>query len=280
MLSYRHAYHAGNHADVLKHLVLVSCLSHLCEKEKGLLIADTHAGAGRFRLDSREAALNAEYETGIGRLLAGKSPPAVFQPYLDLVRICNDDGPLRHYPGSPWLAMRLLRPQDRLRLFELHPRDHQLLDKMCSNDHRVTVDRADGLKALTALLPPPSRRALVLIDPSYEVKQDYTRVVHALRDARQRFANGSYIVWYPMLRRREAVELPKRLKASAGERWLHCWLQVRAPATEGFGMHGSGLVVVNPPWPLPAFLSAALPALCERLGQDGKAGFGLEHEIP
>ncbi len=281
MLSYRHAFHAGNHADVLKHCVLVQVLDHYTRKDKPFWYIDTHAGAGLYALDSGYAAQNAEFRDGIGRLWRRDDLPPAVARYVKLVHDLNQDGTLRRYPGSPALALPLLREDDRMRLCELHPGDHKLLlQTMQGNGRRVKIEAADGYAGLRALLPPAPRRAVVLIDPPYEQKQDYARVVDALKDSLQRFATGTYLLWYPLLPRPEPRLLQDRLARLAPESWLHATLSVQAPSGEGFGMHGSGLYVVNPPWTLPAALETVLPFLARVLGKDAGAAHTLAHRIP
>ncbi len=276
MLSYRHAFHAGNHADVLKHFVLVCLLRHLAQKDKPFWVIDTHAGAGAYGLDAGYAAKNAEFAEGIGRLLERTDLPAALADYVDLVRGMNAGDKLGFYPGSPYLAAKLLRPQDRLRLFEMHPTDVDLLGKTFLNDKRVIVTRGDGFAGLKALLPPPSRRGLVLIDPSYEDKADYSRVADALKDSLKRFPTGAYAIWYPQLARPEARRLPERLRALKDVAWLDASLSVRKAAAGEPGMSGSGLFLVNPPWTLADSLRACLPVLKSALALDDNAGFHLE----
>jgi 23S rRNA (adenine2030-N6)-methyltransferase len=277
MLSYRHAFHAGNHADVLKHFVLMQLLQYLNQKDKPWWFIDTHAGAGLYALDQGYAAKNAEYENGIAGLWKRDDLPAALAEYVDLVRGLNPDGVLRLYPGSPWVAQQALRTDDRLRLFELHPADFKLLtDNFREAGRRVKVEQADGFTALKALLPPPSRRGLVLIDPSYEEKQDYQRVPAALLDALKRFETGNYAVWYPLLQRQESRQFAEKLKRLPVKNWLHVSLTVNTPAADGFGMHGSGMFVLNPPWTLHATLKQVMPWLVRVLGQDAGAAFSLE----
>ena len=279
MLSYRHAFHAGNHADVLKHLVLIQVLNHLNQKDKPWWYVETHAGAGVYDLGSNYARKNSEHDTGIGRLWSRSDLPQAVADYLAVVRGMNPDGHLRLYPGSPWIASRLMRPRDRLRLFELHPNDLDLLRRSFAEMSRqVRIEGADGFAGLKTVLPPPPRRGLTLIDPAYEVKTDYRQVIAALKAGLERFATGIYAVWYPMLPRLEARELPDRLKRLPGLRWLHVGLSVRAPSPDGHGMHGSGLFLVNPPWPLAETLRAILPWLAKALAQDDKAAFVLEEQ--
>ena len=277
MLSYRHAFHAGNHADVLKHLVLMQLLDYFNQKDKPYWAIDTHAGAGVYALDTGYAMQNAEYQTGIARLLGRDDLPAALAAYVGLVRQLNPTAALRVYPGSPWIAQHLLREQDQLRLFELHPTDSQHLSvNFADAGRRVKVQNIDGFAGLKANLPPAPRRGLVLIDPSYEEKQDYQRVPAALKDALKRFATGTYAVWYPLLQRHESQHFVAALKNVQAKAWLNVSLTVHAPKAGGFGMHGSGMFIVNPPWTLRASLQAVMPYLIKVLGQDGGAGFVLE----
>ena len=281
MLSYRHAFHAGNHADVLKHTVLIALLDYLNQKDKPWLFVDSHAGAGIYDLQGEYARKNAEYEGGIGRLWERTDLPPLLASYVELGRGLNPEGRLRLYPGSPWCARARARPSDRLRLFELHGSDHRLLASTFSEAGRqVKIEAADGYDRLKSALPPPSRRALVLIDPPYEEKRDYPRTVEALKDSLARFPGGTYMVWYPLLQKPDARQLPSRLKAARPPGWLNVTLSVQSPAKDGFGMHGSGLYIANPPWTLPAQLEATLPWLVKTLGVDAGAGYTLEHEIP
>ncbi len=280
MLSYRHAFHAGNHADVLKHTVLLELLAYYNRKDKPWWYIDTHAGGGCYALDSDQASKTVEFEDGIGRLWARDDLPAPLAAYVAAVRQFNPQGSLLFYPGSPALAMTCARAQDRLRLFELHPADFESLQRtFASEADRVQVSRTDGLGALKALLPPPTRRAVVLIDPSYEVKDDYRQVVDTLREAMRRFSTGTFVVWYPLLARPEARQLPARLAELGAENWLDVRLVVKRPPRDGFGMFGSGLFIVNPPWVLPERLEAMLPWLAEVLAVDEGAAFDLEHHI-
>ena len=277
MLSYRHGYHAGNHADVLKHIVLVQLARYMGQKDKPFTYADTHAGGGIYDLESTFASKLAEYREGVGRLWERRDVPPAVAEYLAEVRALNPSGRLLQYPGSPWIAARVLREQDRLRLFELHCKESRLLGE-CFKDagKRVTVEPCDGFAGLKAVLPPPSRRGLVLIDPSYEDKHDYERVVQGVKDALTRFAGGTYAVWYPQLTRRESIDLPQRLKRLPAKGWVHVALRVREPSKDGFGMHGSGMFVLNPPWTLHATLVETMPWLTGVLALDAGAGFTLE----
>lgn len=276
MLAYRHAFHAGNAADVLKHTTLVAVLQHMNLKDKGYRVVDTHAGAGAYALRGRHAQLHREFDNGVARLWSRQDLPPALRAYLDAVRAHNGSGALHHYPGSPELARQLMRPQDQLRLFELHATDHGQLAGRMRDDARVEVRPADGFAALKAQLPPPTRRAVVLIDPSYEIKSDYTRSLAALREALARFAECTVIVWLPQLQLLEAARLPARLKAAATGKapkgWLLARLSVARPRERGFGMLGSWVFVANPPHTLAPALRAALPVLAQVLAEDEGAG--------
>ena len=281
MLSYRHAFHAGNHADVLKHFLLVELIRYFSQKETPFWYVDTHAGAGVYALDTGYATKLAEHVDGIGRLWNRSDLPAPLAEYVKLVRELNPDGKLRAYPGSPWLAQRLLRREDRLRLFELHSSDSALLQDNfralgADVQRRTIIALTDGYAGLKAVLPPLPRRGLVLIDPSFEDKSDYSTVVLALKDALTRFATGTYMLWYPQLVRADSQRLPAALKSLPAKNWLHIALSVCAPAEDGFGMRGSGLFILNPPWTLHKTLQEVMPYLVKVLGRDAGAGFVLE----
>ncbi len=279
MLAYRHAFHAGNHADVLKHLVLAEVLQYMGSKDKPYTLIDTHAGAGGYSLEGRYAQQGGEFRDGIERLWAARALPAPLADYVALVRRFNGGGALEQYPGSPAIAQMLLRPDDRLSLYELHPTELRILDAFLGRRPHTKVHMSDGFDALARELPPPSRRGVVLIDPSYELKSDYAKVVAALRTALQRFAQGSVLVWHPQLQLVEAAGLPKRLAGAAApatKGWLHATLTVGVPRADGFGLFGSGMFIVNPPFTLHERLTQALPLLVELLGQHDGARYTLE----
>ncbi|MFG6447856.1 23S rRNA (adenine(2030)-N(6))-methyltransferase RlmJ [Roseateles sp. BYS180W] len=280
MLAYRHAFHAGNHADVLKHLVLAEILRYMNEKDKPYTLVDTHAGAGGYALDGRYAQKNAEYKGGISALYDQAQLPEPLAHYVELVRGFNQGGRLNQYPGSPAVARQLMRSTDRLRCYELHPTELRILEAYLADRPNTQVSGADGFGALRAELPPPSRRAVVLIDPPYEIKADYAKVVGALREAMQRFAEGTVAIWYPQLQLLESAQLVQRLKsvaeASAKKGWLHVRLSVEHADAKGFGMLGSGMFVVNPPFKLHDQLLQCLPTLVDRLGQVDDASYLLE----
>lgn len=305
MFSYRHAFHAGNHADVLKHVVLIATLDHLLAKEAPLTVVDTHAGAGLYRLDGDYAGTSGEAAEGILKLLAPDRPapsgsgkkvaePETLAPaiarYLEVVGDFNPQGGARIYPGSPFIAQHLLRDQDKLKLFELHPTDSRTLSANIAQleaGRQIAVLHEDGFSAATKFLPPPSRRALLLCDPSYEVKSDYARVLDFVAEAVKRFATGTYAVWYPIIPRPEAHDLPRRLKTlatKAGKSWLHATLTIKSSkivtdaggATHRPGLPASGMFLINPPFTLKPLLQAALPQLASRLAQDRNATFSLD----
>jgi 23S rRNA (adenine2030-N6)-methyltransferase len=301
MLSYRHAFHAGNHADVLKHITLLALLKYLTQKE-ALTVIDTHAGAGLYRLDSDHSHTSGEAQEGILRLSAAlhDKPGAEVAPaiagYLDLLAGLNPDfgtshdpAALRVYPGSPFIASQFLAGRHKLKLFELHPTDFRALS---GNIGQLELGRSaacamqDGIEALRPLLPPPSRRALVICDPSYEMKTDYGRVSAVIGDALKRFPTGTYAIWYPLIPRPEAHDLPKKLKtlaSRAGRAWLDATLTVKGSKlhktvdgeTLRPGLPASGMFIINPPYTLHGELKAALPQLEQWLGQDHNAAHSL-----
>lgn len=283
MFSYRHGFHAGNHADVLKHITLIQILRYQNQKPAPYWFIDLHAGAGLYDLSGAWAKKRGEFEQGIGAIWDRASPPAPVQDYLAVIRSLNPDGQLRIYPGSPWIALQECRESDRLRLFEMHPTEsgvlRQNLDQLGQRvARRCAVFDTDGFSGLRAHVPPPSRRAVVLFDPSYEDKKDYRRVLETLRDALARFPTGCYVVWYPLVQRRESNELARALERLGVPDWLHVVLQVQKPADDGLGLHGSGMFVINPPWTLRETMQAAMPWLAAALGQDERATWRVSHE--
>jgi len=280
LFSYRHAFHAGNHADVLKHSILVQTLDYFNRKATPYWFIDTHAGAGIYDLADDWATTNGEFVDGLDRLLGAEDAPGLITRYLDEVRHFNPDGVANFYPGSPWLALRALRDHDQLRLFEMHPSEVDVLKENLAQQGRearkqTTIYESDGFGGLKSLLPPAPRRGIIIIDPSYEDKADYRRTLQALKDSLQRFATGCYLIWYPLVQRLEAQELARTLTRMKGIEWLNATLTVRKPASDGFGLHGSGMFVVNPPWTLHAELESALPWLSKKLAQDDSAAFTL-----
>ncbi len=289
MFSYRHAFHAGSHADILKHMTLIHLVDYLQEKPGALTIIDTHAGAGIYSLEDGFAAVSKEADGGILRLQkftkelanTGNLVPNSIQHYLDLIQAENIGEKPSIYPGSPFILASLLRPQDRLKLFELHPKEIDILRHNISQlkqAKQIDIYAEDSFARLKGLLPPPSRRGLVLIDPSYEDKQDYRHLESAMNEALQRFATGCYAIWYPCLSRREAADLPGRMKKIAiahNRSWLHTELRVENSPGER-RLQASGMFIINPPWTLEKSLAESLPTLTKALGLNSGAEFLLK----
>src|SRR5262245_15263879 len=274
MLSYLHGYHAGNHADVLKHTVLTALLARLVAKDSPLRYVETHAGAGGYDLRAPAAQRNREHEGGVGKLWdASDAPPAVSR-WLDLARRFNGDGALKRYPGSPWLARESLRPIDDLFLFELHPAEYRALKKACAEDGRAKILREDGLAACIGLVPPPSKRALVFVDPSYELRDEHRQVVGALEKLHARFATGVFAIWYPVIERRWVERYERALRTAIGSVSTY-ELSIARERHEG-GLVGSGMFIVNPPWQLDDELGEALPWLAQRLGVEREGSYRIE----
>jgi len=277
--SYRHGFHAANHADVLKHAVLVQILDYARRKPTPIQLIDTHSGAGLYDLTHEWSRQNAEADTGITRILGAQSAretPLLIKRYLQAVAECKKRHGQHSYPGSPWLALHSLREDDRLHLFETHPSEIEALQQLRRQrpelrPRQIKIHTADGFSAPKALLPPVSRRGIVIMDPSYENKQDYQRVTQGLSEGLQRFANGCYLLWYPLLQRREVTDMLRNLQRLPGANWLHVWLQVKQIPQNGLGLYGSGLFVINPPWTLRGELETALPWLQKQLAQDEHA---------
>ena len=305
MFSYRHAFHAGNHADVLKHVTLLATVTYLTQKDTALSIIDTHAGAGLYRLDGDHSQTSGEASAGVLRLASALQDASAWEAaapairrYVEALAALNpgledsrQPARLQVYPGSPWLAAQALEGRHRLKLYELHPTDFRALSGNMAQlelGRAVSCAQQDGFEALRPLLPPPSRRALVLCDPSYEIKTDYARVAGMVGEALRRFATGTYVVWYPLIPRPEAHDLPKRLKTlatRAGRPWLDATLTVKGSklhtTADGQvirpGLPASGMFVINPPYTLHGELKAALPQLVQWLGQDRHAAHTLAH---
>lgn len=275
MSNYRHAFHAGNPADVLKHVALVEILGYLCEKEKPFAYIDTHAGAGIYRLGTPSAGRSREFESGIGRLLGAGEPE--LQPYLAIIRHFNADGRLRRYPGSPKIAAQSLREQDQGWLFETDPDEFPDLRQAFQGNPLFHLAQEDGFDGLFRLLPPISRRACTLIDPPYEANQDYARVVEQLITAHKRFATGTYILWYPVVERWR-IERMERSLIKSGLRRIQRF-ELQHAISHNTGMWASGLFVINPPWMLMRRMQRVLPILAERLGEDGTFGFRCEELV-
>jgi 23S rRNA (adenine2030-N6)-methyltransferase len=268
LLSYQHDYHAGNHADVLKHTVLALLIQALERKPAALRVIDSHAGSGVYDLDSHMAQHGREFETGVALIRQARDPPPSVRPYLDVLAELNGAGALHEYPGSPELALRLLREQDHLELFELHPQAVTALQKRYARNAQVHVHRRDGFEGLVAVVPPKERRGIALIDPAYEDKDDFGRVADLVAACRKRWANGVYMVWYPLIRHAGADRLIEVLREFAIPRTLRVELEV-APNSEG--LKGSGLVIANLPFQVETDLRRLVPWLGRVLAQTADA---------
>ncbi len=271
-MNYRHAFHAGNFADVVKHAVLCLLVAHLKAKEAAFSVLDSHAGAGLYDLEADSAARTGEARGGVLAVLAAPDEP-LLAPYRALVLAANPGGGLRYYPGSPMLVRGLLRPQDRLVAIEKHPDDGRALRRLFAGDRQVAVHRGDGYAAVKALLPPKERRGLVLIDPPYEEADEFPRILRALADGLARWAAGIFAVWYPI----KDPELPRRFLeevGALGRPALAAELLIR-PASDPARLNGCGMAIVNPPWRSDAALAELFPALGRALGARG--GFDVRN---
>jgi 23S rRNA (adenine2030-N6)-methyltransferase len=279
-MNYRHAFHAGNFADVVKHAVLARILVHLRTKPQPFRVIDTHAGAGLYDLAGPDARRTGEWRGGIGRVRAAElAPPAreLLAPYLDAVAQLNGDGDLRRYPGSPLLALALMRPQDRLIACELEPRAAAALKANLRTDRRAKAIAIDGFVALNAYLPPKERRGLVLIDPPFEDQDEFARLATALDDAHRKWATGIYVAWHPRKDARATRALADRVARSNLTNVLRVDLDLGGDPVR---LVGTGLLIVNPPWRLADELSVVLPALAEVLEQGSRAELRIEHLAP
>ncbi len=272
MLSYQHAYHAGNFADIHKHAVLVRLLAALQRKDKPFCYLETHAGRGRYDLRSSEAQKTAEFKAGIGQLW-GQSAAPLLAPLFEAVKGLNPDGKLRTYPGSPLIARASLRPQDRMQLMELHPGEFEALKEVFRGDRQVGLHQRDGFEGVLALSPPAEKRGLVLVDPSYELKEDYQQVPQWSAKLFQRWSTATLAIWYPLLPAGRHQLLLKGLERSGLRKILVSELSV-APS-DGEGMYGSGMAVVNTPWQLDEELAQCLPGLAQQLAGPGAAAPSL-----
>ncbi|MDO3386541.1 23S rRNA (adenine(2030)-N(6))-methyltransferase RlmJ [Gilvimarinus sp. SDUM040013] len=266
MLSYRHAYHAGNHADVFKHLCLTLILEKLLEKDKPLTYMDSHAAAGLYNLDGDMAQKTQEYAEGIKRLLNASSSLPVGQSYLSLVDTLYRSG---RYPGSPAIAAHMLRDKDKLQLIELHNTEFANLHQQFRRDARVSCHHRDGFEGVQALCPPTPRRGMLLIDPPYEQQNEYDRVIQCVKNLHRRWATGTLAIWYPLLgrARNQADGLLARLTSLKPANLFVAELWIKAQS-EDYGMHGSGMAVINLPWQVDTQLEQTLPHLATVLGKE------------
>jgi len=266
-MNYRHAFHAGNHADVLKHITLLAWIDALLAKAAPVFVLDTHAGRGHYALDAEAAARTGEGQAGIGRLWGRRGLPAAVQRLCALVAAENPDGRLRHYPGSPRLVLAALRAQDRLAACEIQPDEAAALKAAIAHDGRAAVHVRDGYDAIRALLPPQEKRGLVLIDPPYETQEaEYPKVIDAVRTALERWPTAGVAVWYPIKQRRTLHGFFRQATLLAPRGLLCAELLVR-PDDSPLRLNGSGMLLFHPPWKLDAALAPALPVLAQRLGE-------------
>ncbi|WP_275790224.1 23S rRNA (adenine(2030)-N(6))-methyltransferase RlmJ [Pararhizobium gei] len=272
-MNYRHIYHAGNFADVLKHAVLARLIVYMGQKDKAFRVLDTHAGIGLYDLSGEEAQKTGEWQDGIGRLLDADIPAkakALLEPYLTAVRDINPDGGLKFYPGSPKLTRMLMRPQDRLSAMELHPDDYGTLHRLFDGDFQSRITELDGWLALGAHVPPKEKRGIVLVDPPFERTGDYERLTDGLAKAWRRFPGGTFCLWYPLKQGAPIAEFHAALTALEIPKMLCAELSVRSDR-DTTGLSGSGLIIVNPPYTLKSELDSLLPFLKDRLKQDRHA---------
>ena len=281
MLSYRHAFHAGNHADILKHYILSLVLDYYNQKDKPYTVIDTHAGAGLYPFNHAFTQKNKEFETGVSQLLRANALPDSLAKFVKMIWLFNPNQSLKVYPGSPKITEFFLRPNDKLYLFELHPNEHGVLLNNFKNSpsKQTKILLQDGFKGLIAYLPPHTKRGITIIDPPYEDKKDYETVITTLKESLKRFATGCYVVWYPLLQNNLYAPMTRSLRELNSTNWLNVSLQVNQPSEHGYGMYGSGLFVINPPWTMPDMLKESLPVLEMLLGQDAKRASELTYQI-
>jgi 23S rRNA (adenine2030-N6)-methyltransferase len=277
-MNYRHAFHAGNFADVLKHIVIARVLTHLREKVAPFRVIDTHAGAGLYDLAGEEANRTGEWRDGIGRLADAALPAGAAEliaPYLSALRACNPATGLRHYPGSPLLARHLLRPQDRLIACELEPHAAIALARHLRGPAQAKVMRIDGWIALNAYMPAKERRGLVIVDPSYEQPDDFARLADGIAAAYRKWPTGIYLMWYPVKDRDGPDRLARMLRHAGVEKCLRVEFAV-APAQPDGGLNACGVIVVNPPWKLATDIEIVAPALADLLGREPGGGYAID----
>ena len=267
MLSYRHAFHAGNFADVLKHAILTNVLEYMTRKDKGYTYIDSHSGAGMYQLTEEYAQKTGEYKQGIAKLIDNTDVPEALVDYISLIQSFNEESEhsLNLYPGSPAIAKAFSRRQDSAHLFELHSTDIDHVNQFCERWNKSHVKQSDGYEGILSLIPPPSRRGIVLIDPPYELKEDYQKAVKTIINAYKKFTTGTYILWYPVVKRELVDQMKTNFTKSDVKNVLQVELCLTAD-TEEYGMTGTGLFIVNPPWLLNNQLEEILPYLKQKLG--------------
>ncbi len=277
-MNYSHAFHAGNFADVMKHIIVTRLVEYLKKKDGAFRVIDTHAGIGRYDLTGEIASRSPEFADGIGRLLTAELPQKakpLVQPYLDVIKALNPDNLLKYYPGSPLLVRQLFRPQDRLSALELHPEYAKRLSALFEGDVQVRVIHLDGWLALNAHVPPKEKRGLVLVDPPFEEKGEFDRIVDGLLKAHRKFPGGVYALWYPLKDTRAVHDFTSALRDCGIPKILRAEVSVR-PASNPPKLHGTGMIIVNPPFTLEAELRILLPALALLLGDPGLGRHKLE----
>ncbi|TWG93772.1 23S rRNA (adenine2030-N6)-methyltransferase [Mesorhizobium sp. J18] len=277
-MNYRHAYHAGNFADVMKHVVITRIVEYLKRKEKAFRVIDTHAGVGLYDLTGEEAGKTGEWQRGIGRLMEAQPEGKIanlLKPFLSAVESVDQEGPNRFYPGSPKILRHLLRKQDRLTAIELHPEDAASLKTLFAGDMQVRVIELDGWLALGAHLPPKEKRGLVLVDPPFEDEGEFGRLVDGLQKAYRRWPGGTYALWYPIKNRKAVADFHEWLKTSAIPDILDLRLEIRPPSPDP-RLDGSGMIVVNPPFVLKEEMNLLLPFLAKLLSENDRGRFSIE----
>jgi len=277
-MNYRHAFHAGNFADVVKHTILTRILAYLMKKDAAFRVIDTHAGLGIYDLFGASAEKTGEWQDGIGRLIHVKLPQDVgdlLAPYLDAVKAQNPDGELRYYPGSPFIARHMLRDQDRLMAFELHPIDADRLKENFAGDFQTRITQLDAWDIFGTHLPPKEKRGLVLVDPPFEEKGEFNRMVQSLEKGHKRWPGGTYAYWYPIKEPGEVDAYIKALKSTGIPKILRLELTIRPPS-EPPRLHGTGMVVVNPPYVLEHEMRVLLPFLSDLLSDEGRRRWNVD----
>jgi len=281
-MNYRHAFHAGNFADVVKHLILVRIISYMMRKDQAFRVIDTHAGVGLYDLWGDAAERTGEWRDGIARLIDRQLPEqaaALIEPYLLAIKAQNPDGGLRFYPGSPLIARAMLRPHDRLMALELHPQDAVLLKENFAGDIQTRITEIDGWAAMGTHLPPKEKRGLVLVDPPFEQKGEFSRMVQSLEKAHKRWPGGTYAYWYPIKDPADIAAYIKALKSTGIPKILRIELTIRQPSTPP-RLHGTGMIVVNPPYVLEEEMKILLPFLADILADENRGRFRIEWVTP
>ncbi len=275
MLSYRHSFHAGNFADVLKHLTQVLIIEALQQKPKPFVYHDTHSAAGRYNLKDKTSEKTGEYKDGIGRIWQRADIPTPMTSYIEMIKSFNPTNELSQYPGSPLVAKSMIGHTQRMELTELHPTDLALLQQEFAGDRKVRIQKTDGYKGLNGAMPPAQRRALVLIDPPYELKTEHDDAINGIVAAHKKFATGIYALWYPVVSRAQVERFSEKFKRQGIRKILRVELNVKQDTSE-YGMTGTGMIIVNPPWKLEQQLKDSLPWLVKHLAQDEHANYTIE----